>query len=226
MEKAADAFRTISEVALELDVHKHVLRFWEGKFPQVKPMKRGGGRRYYRPDDVVLLKGIRRLLYDEGYTIKGVQKVIRDHGLDFVKTTGGEASDDTAKSAPPNQVGEAIASLPEPESQLAGAATRTTARGKPGQVTDPAPPAKASSRRRIIDAEEVTAPVTQGRSVPAKRGQRPSPATPLAPSAVPASLSQQQIRRLQQARRELEICLHLLGSDTDEDESEFGPSPR
>lgn len=85
MNKAADAFRTISEVASELEVPKHVLRFWEGKFPQIRPMKRGGGRRYYRPEDVALLKGIRRLLYDEGYTIKGVQKVLRDQGVDFVK---------------------------------------------------------------------------------------------------------------------------------------------
>ena len=83
--KAADAFRTISEVADDLRVPKHVLRFWEGKFPQLRPMKRGGGRRFYRPDDVDLLKGIRHLLYEQGYTIKGVQKVIRDHGLDWVK---------------------------------------------------------------------------------------------------------------------------------------------
>ena len=86
MEKSADAFRTISEVADELSVPKHVLRFWEGKFSQIKPMKRGGGRRYYRPEDVELLRGIRRLLHDEGYTIKGVQKVIREQGIDFVKT--------------------------------------------------------------------------------------------------------------------------------------------
>lgn len=85
MEKAAQAFRTISEVAEDLDVPKHVLRFWEGKFPHIKPMKRGGGRRYYRPDDVELLRGIRRLLYEEGYTIKGVQKVIRESGIDYVK---------------------------------------------------------------------------------------------------------------------------------------------
>lgn len=85
MEKSSEAFRTISEVASELDVPKHVLRFWEGRFPQIRPMKRGGGRRYYRPDDVEFLKGVRRLLYEEGYTIKGVQKVIRDLGADFVK---------------------------------------------------------------------------------------------------------------------------------------------
>ena len=85
MEKSAEAFRTISEVADELEVPKHVLRFWEGKFTQIKPMKRGGGRRYYRPEDVELLRGIRRLLHEEGYTIKGVQKVIRQSGVEFVK---------------------------------------------------------------------------------------------------------------------------------------------
>jgi DNA-binding transcriptional MerR regulator len=85
MAKAAEAFRTISEVASDLDVPKHVLRFWEAKFPQIRPMKRGGGRRYYRPEDLELLKGIRRLLHAEGYTIKGVQKILREQGVDQVK---------------------------------------------------------------------------------------------------------------------------------------------
>jgi len=79
--KSADAFRTISEVADELEVPQHVLRFWESKFPQVKPLKRAGGRRYYRPDDVVLLRRIRNCLYDQGYTIKGVQKLLREGAL-------------------------------------------------------------------------------------------------------------------------------------------------
>ncbi|MBI5163317.1 MAG: MerR family transcriptional regulator [Magnetospirillum sp.] len=78
--KSDSAFRTISEVADELDVPQHVLRFWESKFPQVKPLKRGGGRRYYRPEDVALLRRIRDLLYAEGYTIKGVQKLLREGG--------------------------------------------------------------------------------------------------------------------------------------------------
>lgn len=79
--KSADAFRTISEVAQELEVPQHVLRFWESRFPQVKPLKRAGGRRYYRPDDVVLLRRIRQCLYDQGYTIKGVQKLLREGAL-------------------------------------------------------------------------------------------------------------------------------------------------
>ena len=85
MDKAPDAFRTISEVADDLDIPQHVLRFWETRFSQIKPMKRSGGRRYYRPDDVDLLRGIRRLLYGEGYTIRGVQRILREQGLKSVQ---------------------------------------------------------------------------------------------------------------------------------------------
>ncbi len=80
--KSADAFRTISEVAGDLDVPQHVLRFWETRFAQIKPLKRAGGRRYYRPEDIDLLRKIRELLYKHGYTIKGVQRLLRDQGLD------------------------------------------------------------------------------------------------------------------------------------------------
>lgn len=114
--KAADAFRTISEVADDLRVPKHVLRFWEGKFPQLRPMKRGGGRRFYRPDDVDLLMGIRHLLYEQGYTIKGVQKVIRDHGLDWVKAC-----------APPK--------TPAPAGPDAPSGDRRAKRGRPRSAT-------------------------------------------------------------------------------------------
>ena len=85
MDKAPDAFRTISEVADELDIPQHVLRFWETRFAQIKPMKRSGGRRYYRPDDVDLLRGIRRLLYGEGYTIRGVQRILKEQGIKAVQ---------------------------------------------------------------------------------------------------------------------------------------------
>ena len=90
--KSPEAFRTISEVASDLDVPQHVLRFWESRFAQVRPTKRAGGRRYYRPEDVDLLRGIRTLLYSEGYTIKGVQKLLRERGLRYVADVGrGEA---------------------------------------------------------------------------------------------------------------------------------------
>ncbi|MFN3548583.1 MAG: MerR family transcriptional regulator [Mesorhizobium sp.] len=88
MDKSPDAFRTISEVAEDLDLPQHVLRFWETRFSQIKPLKRGGGRRYYRPQDVDLIKGIKSMLYDQGYTIKGVQKLLKENGNHFVAAIG------------------------------------------------------------------------------------------------------------------------------------------
>ena len=88
MDKQADAFRTISEAADTLGLPQHVLRFWETRFPQIKPLKRGGGRRYYRPDDVLLLAAIQRLLYDDGYTIKGVQRILKEQGAKAVIALG------------------------------------------------------------------------------------------------------------------------------------------
>lgn len=88
MDKSPDAFRTISEVAEALDLPQHVLRFWETRFTQIKPLKRGGGRRYYRPADVDLLKGIKQLLYGQGYTIKGAQRLLKDNGMAFVVALG------------------------------------------------------------------------------------------------------------------------------------------
>ena len=93
MEKAPEAFRTISEVAEDLDIPQHVLRFWESRFSHIKPMKRGGGRRYYRPEDVALLRGIRHLLYGQGYTIRGVQRILREQGVRFVQTVWEEGAE-------------------------------------------------------------------------------------------------------------------------------------
>jgi len=129
LDKAPEAFRTISEVADELEVPKHVLRFWEAKFAQLKPMKRGGGRRYYRPEDVALLRGIRFLLYSDGYTIRGVQKILREHGprfvMDFRRMADREDSEDTmaarheipyiAAEAAQSGGGGGILTPPEPE---------------------------------------------------------------------------------------------------------------
>ncbi|MBO1079701.1 MerR family transcriptional regulator [Roseomonas haemaphysalidis] len=117
--KAPTAFRTISEVAEDLNIPQHVLRFWETKFPQLKPLKRGGGRRYYRPEDIALLRRIGDLLYTQGYTIKGVQRLLREGGLDAAEAQ--EAESDTANQdiapEPPTEPGRAalLAALAELE---------------------------------------------------------------------------------------------------------------
>jgi len=99
--KSAQAFRTISEVAKELRLPQHVLRFWEGKFSQIRPLKRGGGRRYYRPEDIDLLRGIQHLLHEEGYTIKGAQKLLRQIGAKAVTNIGRGAPLPTPKAPLP-----------------------------------------------------------------------------------------------------------------------------
>ena len=113
MDKAPDAYRTISEVAEDLDLPQHVLRFWETRFGQIKPLKRGGGRRYYRPDDVELLKGIRHLLYKEGYTIKGVQRILKEQGIKAVQAFVRETMADPAYAPLPPP-----AARPEPVIRL------------------------------------------------------------------------------------------------------------
>ena len=106
MEKSADAYRTISEVAEGMDLPQHVLRFWETRFPQIKPLKRGGGRRYYRPEDIELLAAIKRLLYGEGYTIKGVQKLLKEQGAQAVaRPSAAPSPRPAAKSPPPASFG-------------------------------------------------------------------------------------------------------------------------
>jgi DNA-binding transcriptional MerR regulator len=123
--KAQGAFRTISEVAEELDVPQHVLRFWETKFSQVKPLKRGGGRRYYRPEDVSLLKHIHYLLYTEGYTIKGVQKLLKGQGKNQIAAKA-DALEDAAHPAP--------AQPQQPKAQLEGQITLTPSANAPAKV--------------------------------------------------------------------------------------------
>ena len=113
--KAPDAFRTISEVAEELDLPQHVLRFWETRFSQIKPMKRGGGRRYYRPEDVNLLRGIRALLYAEGFTIRGVQRLLKEKGSAYVAGIGqGGAPAGVAVPAPDPSVHRLEPERPQP----------------------------------------------------------------------------------------------------------------
>ncbi len=104
MEKSPDAFRTISEVGTDLELPQHVLRFWETRFTQIRPLKRSGGRRYYRPDDIELLKSIRQLLYGQGYTIKGVQRMLKERGAKVL------VAQVLAGSLPQNSVNEQAAS--------------------------------------------------------------------------------------------------------------------
>ncbi len=149
-EKSPDAFRTISEAAEELDVPQHVLRFWETRFTQIKPMKRAGGRRYYRPADVELLKGIRCLLYRDGYTIRGVQKILKEDGPNYVAGVGrGEIEprrrdgDEIMASAPPPGMAKAA-----PRIGKAGGAPAAL----PAPVAEaPAPPPAPAAEVKVVN---------------------------------------------------------------------------
>ncbi len=159
MSKASEAFRTISEVADDLEVPKHVLRFWEVKFPQIRPMKRGGGRRYYRPEDLDLLRGIRQLLHAEGYMIKGVQKILREQGVDSVKSHG--------RAAP-------VEKAPAPKR---AAPVAKTARAMPAAVAKrnrreaiAALIAELEACRQLLTGGEIGAGVQQSRGQRASRG--------------------------------------------------------
>jgi DNA-binding transcriptional MerR regulator len=114
LEKSPEAYRTIREVADSLDLPQHVLRFWETRFPQIRPLKRAGGRRYYRPDDIERLRLIRRLLYDEGYTIKGVQKLFKEQGVQALSAaaTSGSNGGSTAEAASAGEAGAETSQAP------------------------------------------------------------------------------------------------------------------
>jgi DNA-binding transcriptional MerR regulator len=142
-DKSPDAFRTISEVAEDLDLPQHVLRFWETRFSQIKPLKRGGGRRYYRPDDVDLLKGIRHLLYGEGYTIKGVQRILKEDGVRFVQGVG---RGEEAVAPPPAAGRDEPADRDEPAE--AGPSFDEAEAEGPGEAASLLQPAGASARAR------------------------------------------------------------------------------
>lgn len=185
MEKGPDAFRTISEVADDLDLPQHVLRFWETRFAQIRPMKRGGGRRYYRPDDVDLLRGIRHLLYGEGYTIRGVQQILKDQGLRYVQTIGRSAEPDAqrlrdvdfADAMEPEEIAESvnvansrhgIVSLPQaPRPRPENYETpRLVEVPKPAPVEEDIPPIPFRKFAPVPDREE---PVMPSRPMPDER---------------------------------------------------------
>jgi DNA-binding transcriptional MerR regulator len=178
LDKAPDAFRTISEVADDLDIPQHVLRFWETRFTQIKPMKRSGGRRYYRPDDVDLLRGIRRLLYGEGYTIRGVQRILKENGIKAVQglVDGAAAPAFAADGGAKRRVIEDDHDdAPELEADIdddeeEDAATPTMARREP-EITMRREPEIAAPRPQV-DSPRPQAPAMDSRPAPAA----PSPA--------------------------------------------------
>jgi len=180
VEKAPDAFRTISEVADELDIPQHVLRFWESRFPQIKPMKRAGGRRYYRPDDVDLLRGVRHLLYGEGYTIRGVQRILREQGQKFVQAVWQPGAAQPAAEAADEEAHEGADQ----------GARETAPRSLFGLLKGAA---SGRTDSEIEDTEDSSA----------------EDAAPHAASPVP-QLSRENIRRLQSALHELRECRQAI----------------
>jgi DNA-binding transcriptional MerR regulator len=202
LEKAPDAFRTISEVADAIDVPQHVLRFWESRFPQIRPMKRGGGRRYYRPDDVDLLRGVRHLLYGEGYTIRGVQRILREQGVTFVQSIWSVEAD-----LPPPDVDD------DDEAREEGAEPTTT-RSEPNLF------AVAPPRASVPVASEPEGERREPTIVPPMSREQPSseqPSPPMQPSSAPPAeqlspviIAEEDRRKLQAALDELVACRRII----------------
>jgi DNA-binding transcriptional MerR regulator len=188
VEKAPDAFRTISEVAAELDVPQHVLRFWETRFREIRPMKRGGGRRYYRPDDVSFLRGIRHLLYGEGYTIRGVQRIIREQGARFVQSVW-QAPSHTA----PEEVEELVEEADTRQHDKEAERSRGLLSLLPSLLGDREPEPEFGPP----DIQPEPPVATSRRLVPPVPG-------------APPGLSREDVRRLQAALHELGECRRLL----------------
>lgn len=180
MDKAPDAYRTISEVAEDLDLPQHVLRFWETRFAQIKPLKRGGGRRYYRPDDVEILKGVRHLLYKEGYTIKGVQRILKEQGVKAVQAFVRDSLAPLAASQPaplpatgssssmPQSV-EAVSGYQSAQAPISSEPTRSDA-WEPALVS-----AEALEEREPDEADPVDADALGPESIPSEPRSPPDP---------------------------------------------------
>jgi len=203
LDKAPDAFRTISEVADELDIPQHVLRFWETRFAQIKPMKRSGGRRYYRPDDVDLLKGIRRLLYGEGYTIRGVQRILKEHGI---KSVQGIADQTAAVSF--GAVEDAVGlSMQEPgEGEEANEARGADLDDEEGE---------GGIDYRFVDADEdgILASYGKGRTAPAAQPRAaPERAAPPAPRVAAPRVAAADRERLEGVLHDLVAARQMLDS--------------
>jgi DNA-binding transcriptional MerR regulator len=204
--KAPDAFRTISEVADELDLPQHVLRFWESRFREIKPMKRGGGRRYYRPDDVDLLRGIRHLLYGEGYTIRGVQRILREQGSKFVEAVWREGAPQPPHGASDDEFAEEPSS--ETEGRKPGLLGRLIGRDLADREDDaperPEPRLQSAPTPRI-EPREHELPTSEEVELPAE----PPMAAPVRQTA-PAAFSREDLHKLHAALHELGECRKLI----------------
>ncbi len=207
--KAPDAFRTISEVADDLDLPQHVLRFWETRFRDIKPMKRGGGRRYYRPDDVDLLRGIRHLLYGEGYTIRGVQRILREQGIKFVQAVWQEGAPQPPHgAAETDELAEEAASavqMLEEESGLGGRLSSLIGRDltdRAGVAPERAEPPLQSAPMPRIEPDDRA---IHGLPEPAPPAAAPAPQPPPSPR-----LPREELRKLHAALHELAECRKLI----------------
>ena len=199
MNKAPNAFRTISEVADELDLPQHVLRFWESRFPHIRPMKRGGGRRYYRPEDIDLLRGIRHLLYGDGYTIRGVQRILREQGVRTVQSVGqGHAvnlpvlarEDAQDEDGEPNSAGGVLKFLPP---LLSGESDETEGKVEEQEPDESAPPEFVPQKRPMAEANSVAVPPVSKKEQLATPVRQASPPVVAAP---PKGLAAEDIDRL------------------------------
>ena len=219
--KAPDAFRSISEVADELDLPQHVLRFWESRFRDIKPMKRGGGRRYYRPDDVNLLRGIRHLLYGEGYTIRGVQRILREQGGKFVAVVWQEGAPQPPHGASEDEdlAEEAVAAEAETAEEDRGLRSRLSAligrdlgdrqddvgaRREPPLKSAPVPRVEPTDRAihgADIGAAEPEPPIAMPQPVPAPVRTAPGPG---------GRLARDDLRKLHAVLHELAECRKLI----------------
>jgi DNA-binding transcriptional MerR regulator len=187
VDKAPDAFRTISEVADDLDVPQHVLRFWETRFTQIKPLKRGGGRRYYRPDDVELVRGIRYLLYGQGYTIRGVQRILKEQGVKYVQSIG--------QGAPPHRVAAPVDDAGRGRGligRLLGPDDEETGRGERRERREPRLDTPRSGERAERAPSAAKEPAAAARTAPA--------------------LGVEHVQKLQSALDELIACRELLAA--------------
>jgi len=213
--KAPDAFRTISEVADELDLPQHVLRFWESRFHEIKPMKRGGGRRYYRPADIDLLRGIRHLLYGEGYTIRGVQRILREQSAKFVQVVWQEGA-----PQPPHGVVEEEEEFAREEDVLAESGLSEEPQGLRERLSsligrDLAD--RQSDAAARVEPPLTSAPVPQidpadraihGAAQPEPSRPAPEPLAVHPPAA--GSLAREDLRKLHAALHELAECRKLI----------------